>query len=403
MNIFYGKIGRAILFDQNKWSGIGGDNEAPILLLKMAQMHPEDKFYIIQCSDFSKWAGSIKYPNIIPLMDGFDVTYDDHTYLINKIRRLGIKPDYCVMYNGITSTNNIKGIYYKNRNKEMAYTKTLQFSDRYCANIVWTLNQLPDLRWLLLVPDPRYIPLQAVDISNKPQIALSQYNGTFRWRYREYETAINHDSECSLIYAGTENAWFLNKKRPPKELYMKKPRSKMINMVLNQGANSSGGMDRLPILREWVLDNFQDQPGEIAVYGRWPDECFSDSRFKGEMRIEKLSKLLFDTRYTLVVPVDANWVTAKFAEMSYYGIIPFMHPTYDTQKNIKCPEFLRVSTPQEFKKKVLFLEEHPEAREKLLAELWELYGDDVYSGKALIEEQIYKYINDKETPKAQAL
>lgn len=395
MNILYGKIGRAILFDQTKWSGIGGDNEAPVLLLKMAQMHPDDKFYIVQCSDFSKWDGRVKYPNIIPLMDGFDITYDDHTYLINKIKRLGIKPDYCIMYNGITSTNNIKGIYYKNRNKEMAYTKTLQFSDRYCANIVWMLNQLPEMKWLLIIPDPRYVPLQAVDISNRPEIALTQYNGEFRWRYREYETAINHDTQVPMKYAATENVVLLNKRRPPKEMYVKKHRKHMINMVLNQGCNSSGGMDRLPILKEWVLDNFSDQEGEIAVYGRWPEECFADPRFKGEMRIEKLSKLMFDTRYTLVVPTDTNWATAKFPEMAYYGIIPFMHYTYDTQKNIKCPDFLRVSTAAEFRKKVLFLEAHPEAREKLLSEMWELYGDDVYSGKALIEDEIYKYINNR--------
>lgn len=396
MNILYGKIGRAVTFNKENWSAIGGDIEAPVLLLKMAKLHPEDKFYLVQASDFSRWSGAKEYPNIIPLMDGFDIKYDDYTYLTNKMKRMGIKPDYCIIYNGITASINLNHVWYKNKLGEMTYTKTLQFSDRYCANIVHLLNSFEDMKWLLIAPDPRYVPMNATDIKNKPEICLTQYNGTYRWRYRVYETRETTDTQEPMIYAGTENVVLMNKKRPPKEMYCKKPRKHMINMVLNQGANSAGGMDRFPALRDYVLNNFQDMQDDIAVYGRWPDECFSDPRFKGEMRIEKLAKLMTDTRYTLVVPTDRDWATAKFPEMCYYGIIPFMHPTYDTQKNIKCPDFLRISSPEEFRRKVIFLEEHPEAREKLLGELWELYGERDYSGEALIEDYIYKYINNSQ-------
>ena len=37
MNIGFFKLGRSILFNKSKWSTIGGDNEAPILLSKIAE------------------------------------------------------------------------------------------------------------------------------------------------------------------------------------------------------------------------------------------------------------------------------------------------------------------------------------------------------------------------------
>lgn len=396
MNIFVGKLGRAVFFNPEKFSAIGGDNECSTLILKMAKLHPEDKFYIIQCSDFSKTPYAEKYPNIIPLMDGYDTKVDNYSYLYEKIKRLGIKPDYMVLYNGITSTNNIQGIYYMNRSMEMAYTKTLQYSVRYMANIVWMMNHYIDVPYMLLIPDPRYYPLMARDIENIPNHILSQYTYDTEWTFREYETRNDHKVMTHPVYAGIENVFLLNKKRAPREMYVNHKTPYMMNIILNQGKSSSGGLDRYPILKEYVLDNFKDTEwvNDISVYGEWEDDVMVDSRFKGPMRIEKLNKLLMSTRYTFIIPIDKNWATAKFAEMSYYGIITFMHPYYDTQKNIKCPEFLRVKNPEDLKKKIEFLERNEDARKKLLADIWECFGDEWFNGEEIIENQIYKRIKE---------
>lgn len=399
MNIFVGKLGRTVFFNPERFSSIGGDNEASTLILKMAQLHPEDTFYIVQTTDFSSTPYAQKYHNIIPLMDGFDMKYDNHTYLWNKIQRMGIKPDYMVLYNGITSTNNIKGIWYKNRSLQMAYTKTLAFSERYMANIVYMLNNFMDVPYMLLIPDPRYYPLMARDIEHTPNHVLSQYTYSADWIFREYETRNDHITTTNPVYAGIENVFLLNKKRAPREMYINHKTPLLMNIILNQGQNSSGGLDRYPILKEYVLDNL-DFADNIEVYGDWADDIMADTRFKGPMRIEKLTKKLLSTRYTFIIPVDKNWATAKFAEMSFYGIITFMHPYYDTQKNIKCPEFLRVKSPEDLKRKIEFLENNEEARKKLLADIWESFGDEWFSGERIVNQEIYGRIlaDRKEKP-----
>lgn len=394
MNIFIGKLGRTVFFNPERFSAIGGDNECSTLILKMAALHPEDTFYIVQCSDFSDTPYKSRFKNIIPLMDGFDMKVDDHTYLYEKIKRLKIKPDYMIFYNGITSTNNIQGIWYKNRSMEMAYTKTLQFSTRYMANIVWMLNHFMDVPYMILIPDPRYFPLMSRDIEHVANHFLSQYTYDTKWVFREYETREDHITPIHVEYAGIENVFLLNKKRAPREMFVNHQTPEMMNIVLNQGQGSSGGLDRYPILKEYVLDNFKDESwcNEISVYGEWRDEVMVDPRFKGPMRIEKLTRKLLHTRYTFIIPIDKNWATAKFAEMSFYGIITFMHPYYDSQKNIKCPDFLRVKSPEDLKKKIDFLERNEEARKKLLDDIWNSFGDEWYSGKEIIENQIYSRI-----------
>ena len=54
MNIGFFKLGRSILFNKSKWSTIGGDNEAPILISKIAELNPKDNFYLLGASDLNK-------------------------------------------------------------------------------------------------------------------------------------------------------------------------------------------------------------------------------------------------------------------------------------------------------------------------------------------------------------
>ena len=43
------------------------------------------------------------------------------------------------------------------------------------------------------------------------------------------------------------------------------------------------------------------------------------------------------------------------------GVVPFLHPEYDTQFNaVSKDDFIRVKTPEEFYKKMQYLDENPE-------------------------------------------
>ena len=58
-------------------------------------------------------------------------------------------------------------------------------------------------------------------------------------------------------------------------------------------------------------------------------------QFKGYIATEDLDKTFAETRYTLVLPTAAGWVTSKYAEMLQLGVsFPFLHPEYDTQFHI---------------------------------------------------------------------
>lgn len=392
MNIAFGKIGKAIKFDSKKWSAIGGDNEATLLLLKMAKDHPEDNFYVIQRSDLKRCPEiQAEYPNIIDFMSDFTPNVPgNHTHIIDKMNRLNVKFDYCVLYNGICGTWNIKGVMYKNRKGEIKPTSSLMFQQTYAAPMIHMLNTLNDLKWMLLVPDSRYFPLMAHDLSHPADHVLGQINlnnATF-CVHRDYMTCADTPYKCNVSYSGIENMFLIDKKRPDHDTYVNSNRTHKMNIVLNQGGN--GGLDRYEPLRQYVLDNFDD----VTIYGKWNDDIYgSDSRFAGPKRVEEIENVLRDTKYTFIIPITKDFATAKFCEMTHYGILPFMHPYYDTQKNIKCNDFLRVSSPQQLKERIDELENNPELYKQLLEEQYNLYNDDVYSGKTIIEDQIYNIIN----------
>ena len=49
------------------------------------------------------------------------------------------------------------------------------------------------------------------------------------------------------------------------------------------------------------------------------------------------------------------------------GVVPFFHPTYDTQGNVlPLNHFCRVSSPQDFYDKMKFLDDVPEKRIQLV-------------------------------------
>ena len=52
-----GKIGKSIKFNPSTWGAIGGDNEAPTLYLKLAELNPDDTFIMIGKSDLYKMRG----------------------------------------------------------------------------------------------------------------------------------------------------------------------------------------------------------------------------------------------------------------------------------------------------------------------------------------------------------
>jgi len=146
-------------------------------------------------------------------------------------------------------------------------------------------------------------------------------------------------------------------------------------IVCNEGRPS-----RYNDLKKYILDHVE----EVDIYGKWDERTIGDDvRFKGPKKFNDLQEMLPRVKYTFCIPIKKGWVTAKFWEMAHYGIIPFLHPTYDEQDNLKCPEFLRVKDSADLFKKIQFLEDNPDAYETLKGNIESMLKDEYYDGSYL--------------------
>ena len=374
MNIAIGKMGKSVKFNPAKYGAVGGDNEAPALFLLLARKNPDINFYMVGKSDLRLLKPELKEelnipPNLIDVWEGFDRNkHNGITYAYDRLNELNVKIDYGIFYNGPASSSNIPNLLKKN---DGTYCSPLEMFKNYAGPIVYYLNQ-SNIKYFTLGPDPRYIPIPAMDLINREQFVLSQYD--YMENIKHITTLEDHtiiDRQIPISYSGIEKVFFLDRE---KKNITKIPKNKKMLIVLNEGGN--GGLKRGPMLKEYILDNFKD----IEIYGKWSDKWYEDKRFKGPKKFNELQELLSDVKYTFIIPIQKGWVTAKFWEMINYGIIPFMHPYYDQQKHIPCPDFLRVNSPEELLEKINYLEDNPEEYKKLLNELSLMLKDEYYDG-----------------------
>jgi hypothetical protein len=148
-------------------------------------------------------------------------------------------------------------------------------------------------------------------------------------------------------------------------------------------------------LKEWVLDEFND----VEIYGKWENAAASnDSRFKGSLHINELQKKLQDVKFTFIIPIAPGWVTSKYIEMIHAGVIPFLHPTYDMQKHLPIPDFLRPNTPTEFYERMQRLINNPKQYETVLLGLRNAVLKPEYYDGTFINDRIMKAFDSNYEP-----
>ena len=178
-----------------------------------------------------------------------------------------------------------------------------------------------------------------------------------------------------VMYAGMERMFLLG--RSKLDLRGVEKTTKLA-VVLNEGGNGSKSRGEQAA---WYIFN---QFPEAQVYGKWSEEWMKDPRFLGPVPFEKLQATVLPfVKYTVIIPIMPGWVTAKYWEMVQYGIIPFMHPTYDMQRHIPCPDFIRLKSPADLLKKVEELESNPTLYKKVRKQLMETIKPEYYSGDDL--------------------
>ena len=400
------KLGKAIKFNENSWGAIGGDCEPKQLINSIAKRNPNIEYWLLSPNDLGRVRAKEK-PAVQSLF-GDPVKaesaaesniHEFHSKMENRksadetvkfIKELDL--DFIFFYTGPSSTVNIPN--YINKVDVTGQVKSLDFFKYYAAPIIQAMNELEKKVPIVgLLVDNRYV-LACKDwgINNRPTYYLAQNNFTKEEQYfcnpplRDVKTITS-----TYEYSGIETVFLLDKKRyNTDELFeMKKTNSFM--MLQNQG-KGTGGMDRWDPVRDYIVKN----DVKTDIYGKWDEELKKEypQWFKGEKRIESMTDELLGTKYTFCVPIKEGMVTSKYAEMLHYGIIPFLHPSYDTEFNV-FPDghFIRCKTPEDLKKKVEFLNANPEHYKKLFYNLQEKYLKDSYYTGEHVDNKIWEAYN----------
>lgn len=350
------KIGKSVKFDPKSWSGFGGDCDAPLFFTNIAELNPNDKFIVIGRNDLYKY--KMVPSNIIDIYDGTKSKDKKNiNFVLEKLK--DIKIDGCFLMSGPSSPNtNIPFKSFTKRSLDAGaaeYSKVLETFLNYVAPIYIFLNETK-IPWIQIANDPRYI-VNGNDMTNIPVKVLSQFNEEVTAKRTINFTTMERESyTLDCVYAEMEKTYLINKKIERKE------KTNKFMVVLNEGNN--GVKSRYPLLKEYVLDHIKD----AEVYGKWSDEYMEDTRFKGTIGYHELQEMLPSLKYTFIIPIKSGWATMKVWEMISNSVIPFFHPTYDSQRNLNVPEYIRINSPEELHEKIEELENNKELYDKILYE-----------------------------------
>lgn len=401
MNIAFCKLGKSIKF-KGSFSPHGGDVEAPNVIKALANNNPNVNFYLVGKSDYGKLTEEERldifpYNNVINVYDNIPVKtmqtracYEDpFIQCLNEF----FKDNHIILDSVVMMMGQVGGVSIPGKTWQIKDTSLIASCIDMTANYtspitVWlNENRLSDDRNIPIIEiinDPRYTLAQPRDIIFNPSVSLSQYNYIYtNHTIKNYEEQLPKiPYNCCVTYNGMEKAFLIGREFPTN---WKNKRNRKFTVILNEGKPS-----RYNLLKEWVLDNSELQE-DLEIYGKWDDKYTEyDLRFRGSIQLEKTQELMEDTRYTFIIPIKKGWVTSKYIEMIYAGVIPFFHPTYDEQHHIDLGQFdklLRPTSPEDMMNSIKLLEENEVLRKMVVSSLQsELIGPADLTGETISTE-----------------
>ena len=394
MNIAIGKIGKSIKFGpeekgKGKKAMTAGSIDARIIFQTLIKFNPQHKFYLIGRSNFSRLKPEIRnkidpHKNVIDVWAGFHNWFesqDDKDEVTESWRFM----EYVIKTNdkfhiGLFIAGGVLDYAVQGKTlKEGKHIKTLMAAAKYAGPIHHFINETK-LPYMVLSLDPRCYPKPTKDILIPPKRILQLKNETMEVEHRvSYETDEMVIDKVPAVYSGIETLYAVEEDEPAGlDAFFDEPEQKRdINMVLwlNEGKPS-----RYNDLKNFILDSVDD----VEVYGVWNEKALKDPRIQ-QVAMSELSWQFPRTKYTFCIPIAPGWATGKFWEMIKHGIIPFMHPEYDDQKNIGFPEELRVKDSNDLLEKINLYNSDEKLYNSLHKQLKDMITPEIKSGK---------YIND---------
>lgn len=394
-NILIGKIGKTIDF---KKPNIRTGGDAPIVFYStIAQINPEYNFYILGPNNLNKLTEEERmriFPN-----DNVRSLWAKNDYDATLGILKNIKVDFALLFAGQTTNSCNTPNFLKNpANGE--YYKTLTCYANYAAPYIYTLNHL-QCPVYILCEDARYVEVRGKDVCFKTTKTFSQINCTYTNKNRKHIKSLEDHSyvksdPVELTYNGIEQIPLLGipenwKERIDIDRKLAHPHS---CTVFSNGFAVSGMGDaaklpdgKYPEYKKFLFDNFAGTEYEdTMVYGGWDDRFYEMNKHIKDVKLVDLKDEIADTRYTFIYSIFPGFVTAKPWEMISLGILPFMHPDYDTQRLLGLPDYLYVKDPADYLQKMRYLDEHPDEYLKLLNECLDCVTPDMTNGKKLNNE-----------------
>jgi hypothetical protein len=414
VTIAYYAIGSAVKFNKKKLLRSDGTNEYYVLLKLLLKNENVGKVILLSRSDWARI--SLKDRLVI---DPQHKVIDPFSTIPSLIMRksdkaVGSMPKtdpeekvayYSALYEAIKDIHIDFGLGFTSQGWGTCalpgFTQTLRPPFRpagaldmtmlYASDILYYLSKT-NLKWFLLATDPRYVKpsMRQRDISNLPQIILGQQEFTAKWfSLKEFDrnASLANDGyvirDVKSIYSGIEKINLIDECVLDTSEIEKPVKFTTVSMQLSEPKSEKDL--RFDILNEYILK--YDKDCSARIFGKWSPFFKKDRpQFKGYIATEDLDRIFSETRYTLVLPTAAGWVTSKYAEMLLLGVLPFFHPGYDTQGHVvPMDHFIRVKSPEDFYAKMEYLDKNPQDRIAIVANLQKTLCSDAYSGRFMIE------------------
>lgn len=399
-HIVFAKSGIKIYFHPKNWNYAGGSFDFLNSCLSIIHHNPENQYYFLQSSDISELTieeYQLMFPhnNVhFPYEDFNDPIKDEDVVFLEKkwqpfiwkwFQDRNINPDFGILDFGIYFNTNLINEIRTERGKHGEYAMPAIIAKRYATPIIHFINEWNG-SWVSLHHDPRS-DLKQRDIYNKPIFMASQCNTKYSyktWNRKNQNFDISHYEQN---YLGIQESALIGQTRKNINDILKE-KTKEFGIVCNQSKDDRNSIDRTEIIKEYVLNNFND---DVEIYGKWDEEITkSDLRFCGVIPKRDLNDKIKSWKYSLCIPIGKEWATSKYLEMISNGIVPFLHPYYDSQKNIKIPHnILHVNSPKELKERIEYLNKN-DNYEKLITKLYNHFMKDEYLSGYFINNRLMK-------------
>lgn len=402
-NILIGKLGKK--FSIKKFNNMTGDDASVILYSTLARLNPTYNFYIGGQNDLSKLTKE-EYDYIFPNHNVFSAPpcdlkkfnpYDEIEEYFKYI-----KIDFALLINGPTTQMNVQNFCRHGFTQDGEFYSPLMMFKRYVGPYVYMLNKL-GCPFYLISEDARYVTTWCKDLWNHECLVFTQMTDR-QQRIRKHIKAIDdwsmvENDSVKCVYSGVERIFLMGIDRDWKskidiERKLKNDDSEQSPLMIISNGCSAYGIDcgastkisRLPAYKEYVFDNFKDDPiyGKTHIYGNWTTEDADEYMdFIDNVPVAFLGDKIANAKYGLAYSQQPGFVTVKAWELIILGLIPFIHPDYDKDRLLGFPEYVYLKSAEDFKNKIHELDANPELYKEIMKQCQDCIKDEYLDGRDL--------------------